>query len=114
MSRKFIWLSKTALSVSVARSLSTEYSNVSGMSPRGAQPTHNGDTDRPVRPGSSSTKDRLTPLSTIDPPVLRRRSTRPLPPAAPRPPCPPSASSTLLLPRSASLIPSHMASSTAG
>ena len=50
MSRKFSGLSKTARSVSKARCFETEYSNVSGMFPRGAQPTHIGDTNIPVRP----------------------------------------------------------------
>src|ERR687894_425485 len=43
-------LSKTASSVWNALSASTPYSNVSGMSPRGAHPTQIGETERPVSP----------------------------------------------------------------
>ena len=111
MSRKLIWLSKTALSVSLARSSSTEKSKVSGMSPSGAHPTHNGETDRPVPPRVLLDEGSTTLFSTI-PPVLARYA----PSAARRAAASVSSSafSTLLLPRSASLIPSQMASSTAG
>src|SRR5215218_7980004 len=75
MSRKFNGLSKTACSVSEARCLETEYSNVSGMFPRGAHPTQIGDTERPVRPRGRLDEGSVTPFSAIDPPVSEPSST---------------------------------------
>src|SRR5829696_4405051 len=68
VSRKLIELSKTALSVSRARSSSTEKSKVSGMSPSGAHPTHNGETESPV-PSRVLLEEGSTTLLSIIPPV---------------------------------------------
>src|SRR5829696_8048035 len=80
VSRKLIELPKTALSVSLARSSSTEKSKVSGMSPSGAHPTHNGETESLVPPRILLEEGSTTLLSII-PPVW----VRPLLPDAPRP-----------------------------
>jgi hypothetical protein len=63
VSRKFSGLSKTARSVSNARSFETEYSNVAGMSPSGAQPTQIGDTEKPVLPRGRLDEGSITPFA---------------------------------------------------
>src|SRR5918998_4688503 len=73
VSRKLIGLSKTVLSVSRARSSSTEKSKVSGMSPSGAHPRHNGEMERPVPPRVLLDEGSTTLFSTI-PPVRALRA----------------------------------------
>jgi hypothetical protein len=65
VSRKFTGLSMAVRSVSWARSFATEKPNVSGMSPRGAHPKHNGETSRPVSPKGRFRSDRPPPFSVI-------------------------------------------------
>src|ERR687894_2265601 len=77
VSRKLIGLSKTALSVSRARSSSTEKSKVSGMSPSGAHPTHNGETESPVPSRSLLEVGSTTLFSTIPPVRVLRALCRP-------------------------------------
>src|SRR5215212_7728662 len=75
VSRKLSGLPKTARSVSNARCSETEYSNVLGMFPSGAQPTQTGDTEKPVLPRGRLDEGSVTPFSAMDPASLSTPST---------------------------------------
>jgi hypothetical protein len=63
-------LRKTARNVSNARCSETEYSNVFGMFPSGAQPTQTGDTEKPVFARGRLDEGSVTPFSVMDSPFL--------------------------------------------